>query len=127
MNNLSPISALTASNASQTFAAPSTNAATNEPQESFLDVLRGQSGRGNDLSDDPEVKEKFTEFFGKTLFGQALSSMRKTQEKPAYFHVGRAEEVFQQELDRTLVEHITEAAGEKFTDPMFELFALNRR
>lgn len=122
MNTISPISALTSQSQN-----PLTAQSSNEPQESFLDMLRKQPQKRNDLREDKEVKEKFTQFFGNAMFGQALSSMRKTVDKPAYFHGGRAEEVFQQELDRTLVEHVTEAAGERFTEPMFELFALQRR
>jgi hypothetical protein len=64
---------------------------------------------------------------GQTLFGQLLGAMRKTLGKPAYFHGGRAEEIFQQQLDQVLAEKISDASAEKFSDPMFELFAMKRR
>ncbi|WP_425615691.1 rod-binding protein [Anatilimnocola sp. NA78] len=73
-----------------------------------------------------ETKEAFTDFVGQTMFGQALASMRKTIEKPAYFHGGRAEEVFQGQLDQLLCEELTEATADTFAGPMFDLFMLHR-
>lgn len=73
-----------------------------------------------------EVKKAFTDFVGQTMFGQAMSSMRKTVEKPAYFHGGRAEEVFQGQLDQMLSEKLTEATAESFAGPMYEMFMLQR-
>lgn len=78
---------------------------------------------------DPErlrVREAFDDFVGQTFFSQLLSSMRKTVDKPAYFHGGRAEEMFQGQLDQHLAEHMTEASNEQFSGPMFELFMLPR-
>lgn len=73
-----------------------------------------------------ELQESFKQFVGQTLFGQMLSSMRQTVEKPAYFHGGQTEEIFQQQLDQVLVEDITDASADKIADPMFELFNLRR-
>ena len=52
--------------------------------------------------------------------------MRKTVDKPAYFHGGHAEEVFQAQLDQTLAERLADSTAEQFTGPMFELFNLQR-
>lgn len=73
-----------------------------------------------------ELREVFDDFVGQTFFKQMLSAMRKTVDKPAYFHGGRAEEVFQGQLDQVLSEHMTEATASDFTDPMFELYMLKR-
>ncbi|QEG42183.1 rod-binding protein [Roseimaritima ulvae] len=73
-----------------------------------------------------ELREAFTQFVGQTLFGQMLSSMRSTVDKPAYFHGGKTEEIFQQQLDQVLVEDITDASADKIADPMFELFNMRR-
>lgn len=73
------------------------------------------------------IREAFGDFVGQTLFGSMLSSMRQSLDKPAYFHGGRAEEVFQQQLDQTLVEEISDASAESFVNPMFDLFQLQRR
>ncbi len=53
--------------------------------------------------------------------------MRKTVGKPAYFNGGRAEEIFQQQLDQVLAKNISESSADKFSGPMFELFTLQRK
>ncbi len=74
----------------------------------------------------PEVKEAFQDFVGQTFYSQMLSAMRKTVEKPAYFHGGRAEEIFQGQLDQVLSESLSEATADSFSGPLYELFSLRR-
>lgn len=76
---------------------------------------------------DDKLQEAFTDFVGQTFYGQLLGAMRKTVGKPAYFHGGRAEEVFQKQLDQVLSEYMTEASADSFAKPMFELFQLHQR
>ncbi len=52
----------------------------------------------------PQLRKAFDAFVGETFFGQLLHSMRKTVGKPAYFNGGRAEEIFQQQLDQVLAQ-----------------------
>ena len=78
------------------------------------------------VAEPSELREAFDNFVGQTFFQQMLSAMRKTVDKPAYFHGGRAEEVFQGQLDQVLSEHMTKAAAADFTDPLFELYSLKR-
>jgi flagellar protein FlgJ len=73
-----------------------------------------------------EVREAFDDFVGQTFFNQLLSEMRKTQTKPAYFHGGQAEEIFQAQMDQVLAERLSDATAETFSGPMFELFMLGR-
>ncbi|MEX0794083.1 MAG: rod-binding protein [Pirellulaceae bacterium] len=75
------------------------------------------------LQSKTELRETFDQFVGETMFGQMLKSMRKSLDKPAYFHGGRGEEVFQSQLDQLLVEEISEASASSISGPMFELFA----
>ncbi len=81
---------------------------------------------GGDLEGQEKLREAFQSFVGETLFGQMLKAARKTQNKPAYFHGGRAEEMFQQQLDQVLAEKIAKTDGGKFSDAMFELFTMKR-
>ena len=74
----------------------------------------------------PSIEEAFNDFVGQTFYGQLISAMRTTAGKPAYFHGGRAEEIFQSQLDDKLAEHMSDASAETFTGPMFELFSLKR-
>jgi peptidoglycan hydrolase FlgJ len=75
----------------------------------------------------PELRKVFNAFVGQTFFGQLLQSMRKTVDKPAYFNGGRAEEIFQQQLDQELAKNLSETSADKFSGPMFELFTLQRK
>ena len=73
------------------------------------------------------LRQTFESVIGQTLFGQLLKSMRKTVGKPAYFHGGRAEEIFQQQLDQVLAEKMSQQSAASFVEPMFELFTLQRQ
>ncbi len=75
----------------------------------------------------PELRKAFDAFVGETLFGQLLHSMRQTVGKAAYFNGGRAEEIFQQQLDQVLAKNLSESSANKFSGPMFELFTLQRK
>lgn len=76
--------------------------------------------------DTPDVREAFTDFVGQTFFGELLKQMRATVDKPAYFHGGLGEDVFQSQLDQLLVERISDAAGPTFSEPMYELLMARR-
>lgn len=101
---------ITTTDASQTYRALST-------QKSFSPPV----------GDEDAVKEAFTDFIGQSLFGQMMSAMRETVKQPAYFGGGQAEKIFQQQMDQTLVENITEASADRIAEPMYELFRMNRR
>ena len=75
---------------------------------------------------DPALREAFTQFVGETFYSQLLGAMRSTVDKPAYFHGGRGEEVFQGQLDQVLAQNMTEATADRFAGPMFDLFMLGR-
>lgn len=74
-----------------------------------------------------ELRKAFGDFVGQTFYGQMLSAMRQTVGKPAYFHGGRAEEVFQAQLDQVLAEKMSDATADQFSGPMFDLFTLSRK
>ena len=67
-----------------------------------------------------ELREKFTQFVGETFYGQMFKAMRSTVGKPAYFYGGRAEEVFQSQLDQTMAQELTKSTASTFAEPMFE-------
>ena len=74
-----------------------------------------------------EYRKAFDSFVGEVFFGQMLKSMRNTVGKPAYFHGGRAEEIFRQQLDQVLSEKLSSTCADKFSGPMFELMNLGRK
>jgi peptidoglycan hydrolase FlgJ len=81
----------------------------------------------NETAGSDAEHEAFNSFVGEVFFGQMLEAMRKTQGEPAYFHGGRAEEVFQGQFDQLLTQELSEASAPQVADPMYRLFSLNRR
>lgn len=70
-----------------------------------------------------ELKQVFTEFTAGTFYREMLSALRKSHAKPAYFDGGQAEEVFREQLDRTIADNLAAQHGEAFAAPMFDTFA----
>ena len=93
------------------------------PHRNATEGVPYSSAPGNDS---PELREAFNDFVGQSFFSQLLSQMRKTVGKPAYFHGGMGEELFQGRLDEVLVEHLSEASGDTFSKPMYDLFMMRR-
>jgi hypothetical protein len=73
-----------------------------------------------------ELKEAFQNFVGQTMFSQMISSLRSSQEGSAYFNGGRAEKIFQGQLDQILSEEMTKASASQLAEPMYDLFQLQR-
>src|SRR6476469_6818728 len=76
--------------------------------------------------DTPELREAFTDFVGQTFFGELVKQMRATLHKPAFFHGGMGEDIFQTQLDQIMVERMSETSAKSFTDPMYELLMAPR-
>lgn len=92
----------------------------NLSQTSTVTSLRPQPNSAEQrLAKAQEVKETFQQFVGEAFFGQLMKSMRATQGKPAYFHGGQAEEVFQSQLDQTIAQELATTSADKIADPMF--------
>jgi len=77
--------------------------------------------------DDAQLKETFQQFVGEAFFGQLLGAMRKLTDKPAYFHGGRAEEIFQRQLDQVMAQQLSQSSSERLVEPMYDLFTLGRK
>ena len=92
------------------------------PLRDFAAAKSGATQFESPATDDKsaELREKFTQFVGEAFFGQMIKAMRATVGKPAYFHGGRGEEVFQSQLDQKMAEHLTETSASRFAEPMFE-------
>ena len=103
------------------------NVSTTFPGINSIDQLQSlQNSQQKPVPTADKGREVFDQFVGETFFGQMLASMRKSVGKPAYFHGGRAEEVFQGQLDQVLGEHLSKASEGSFSGPMYELFTLAR-
>src|SRR5438477_1656623 len=76
--------------------------------------------------DTPELHKAFTDFVGQTFFGELVKQMRATVDKPAFFHGGMGEDIFQSQLDQIMVERMSETSAQSFSDPMYQLFMAPR-
>ncbi|HEY2415667.1 MAG TPA: rod-binding protein [Pirellulaceae bacterium] len=76
--------------------------------------------------DTPELKQAFTDFVGQTFFGEMMKQMRSTLDKPAFFHGGMGEDIFQSQLDQVMVERISDSSAAKIADPMYHLLMAPR-
>jgi hypothetical protein len=89
------------------------------PPRNFSEIVANRPAPAATERND-ELRERFTQFVGETFYGQMIKAMRSTVGKPAYFHGGRAEEVFRGQLDQALAEHMTQASADQFSGPLFE-------
>lgn len=89
--------------------------------------LEGLMDPNNSETKDEPLRDAFQDFVGQTFFGQLIASMRSTQGETPYFNGGRAEKIFQGQLDQQLAEHMSDASAKKIADPMFELFQLRQK
>jgi peptidoglycan hydrolase FlgJ len=76
--------------------------------------------------DTPELRKAFNDFVGQTFFGELVKQMRATVKKPAFFHGGMGEDIFQSQLDQIMVERISETSAKSFSDPMYQLLMAPR-
>ena len=74
-----------------------------------------------------EVRERFQDFVAGTFYAQMFKALRDTQNKPAYFHGGQAEEVFRGQLDQILSEQLARDHGQAFAEPLFSAFSLQQQ
>ncbi|HBE67577.1 MAG TPA: hypothetical protein DDW52_05445 [Planctomycetaceae bacterium] len=88
------------------------------------------SHRGDDskaAASDDELRKTFQDFVGQTFFGEMIKSLRSTQQEAAYMNGGRAEKIFQGQLDQTLAEELSNSSADKISDPMYDLFTAGRQ
>ena len=93
-------------------------------QTSLLSNVSGAPPELNQSGKNPsELKEKFQEFVAGTFYQQMFKAMRSAQGKPAYFHGGQAEEMFQSQLDQQISTDLAKKEGGSFSDALFSSFA----
>jgi Rod binding domain-containing protein len=70
-----------------------------------------------------ELRATFQEFAAGTFYKQMLKALRQGHGKPAYFHGGRGEEVFRQQLDEHVTDALARSHGDALAAPLFEAAA----
>lgn len=76
---------------------------------------------------DLELKEKFQDFVAGTFYKEMLKSMRNTQNKPAYFHGGQAEDIFQSQMDDLVTQDLARKHGDKIAGPLYTVYTHGRK
>ena len=94
--------------------------------ESNIEPLNSPAAANTPAGSD-KLREAFQDFVGQTFFAEMIKACRSGQQPSAYFNGGRAEEIFQGQLDQVLSEELSESSASKIADPMFELFMLKRQ
>lgn len=82
-----------------------------------------QAATSKELS---EIQEKFQEFMAGSFYSQMVKSLRAGQGKPAYFHGGQAEEIFQSQMDQIVSTNLAKSHGTEFAEPMFRAYMQQR-
>ena len=67
-------------------------------------------------------KEAFRDFVAGTFYKQMFKALRSTENKPAYFHGGQVEQIFQAQMDQTVAEDLAKTHGGGLADPLFALY-----
>lgn len=91
-----------------------------------LNQLQSLSSTPKLSEKDAMVKEKFQDFTAGTFYKQMLKAMRDTQQKPAYFHGGQAEEVFQSQMDDIVTNNLAKSHGASLSDSLFKVYQQQR-
>ncbi len=103
---------------------------TQVPTESLLSTgtsaTLAHSLRANASKPGNELKSTFQEFVGGTFYQLMLKSLHDMHDKPAYLHGGRAEEIFQGQLDQEMATHLAQTCGKSFSDSLYQQFLLQR-
>jgi peptidoglycan hydrolase FlgJ len=71
-----------------------------------------------------DLRKAFSDFVGQTFFSELIKSYRSTQQPAAYFDGGRAEKVFQGQLDQMFAEELSERSADKIAEPMLKQFRM---
>jgi len=85
-------------------------------------TLASTQSVGANVEQLPDTKEAFRDFAAGTLFREMLKAMRQSHDKAAYLHGGQAEDVFREQLDRTISEQLAESHGDKVVGNLYESF-----
>ena len=71
-------------------------------------------------------REAFQSAVAGTFFKLMIKSMHKMHGKPAYFHGGQAEEMFQGQMDQVFSENFARSNGASLTDALYQASVRNR-
>jgi Rod binding domain-containing protein len=74
-----------------------------------------------------DMKSTFQDFVAGSFYQEMMKCVRKMHGKPAYLYGGKAEEVFQGQLDQQVSQDLAHSHGNQFADSLFQAFMQNGR
>ena len=77
---------------------------------------------GNMSDSKDKLKATFQDFTAGTFYKEMLKSLQKMHNKPAYIYGGRAEKIFQGQMDQEVAENLAHKQGGQFTGPLLQGF-----
>jgi Rod binding domain-containing protein len=92
-----------------------------------IDGLAADRAVRNPPEQNSEVRQAFQDFVAGTIYKQMFKALRKTHGKPAYFHGGPAEDIFQSQLDQQVAEDLAREKGASFAEGLYEAFSRQLR
>jgi len=73
------------------------------------------------------VRQTFQDFVAGTFYKQMFKALRSTENQPAYMHGGKAEEMFQGQMDQQVAENLAREHGSDLVGPLYTTFAAHLR
>jgi Rod binding domain-containing protein len=74
-----------------------------------------------------QVRQTFQDFVAGTFYKQMFKALRSTENQPAYMHGGKAEEMFQNQMDQQVAENLARDQGSDLVGPLYTTFAAHLR
>lgn len=90
-------------------------------------ALNALNGTNQNAPEDDSVHDAFQKFVAGTFYKEMMKSMHKMHDKPAYFHGGQAEEMFQSQMDQHVAEDLAAKHGQALVEPLFNVFSAKLR
>jgi hypothetical protein len=89
----------------------------------FSPIDAWSTGDRGDSTD--ELRATFQDAVGSLFYGQMIKALRSGVGKPAYFHGGQAEEMFQAQMDQQVAADLARDHADGFVEELFQRFLVD--
>lgn len=87
-----------------------------------IDTLAARKNSGGSTD---ELRATFQDAVGSLFYGQMIKALRSGVGKPAYFHGGQAEEMFQTQMDQQVAADLARDHAGGFVEELFQRFLVD--
>jgi Rod binding domain-containing protein len=85
------------------------------------------AARKNAAGSTDELRATFQDAVGSLFYGQMIKALRSGVGKPAYFHGGQAEEMFQAQMDQQVAADLARDHAGGLVEDLFQRFLVDHR